>query len=223
MENTVESCLEAARVGAHMVEVDAQLTSDGELIVFHDWGLRRLARVAGAVEGLASRQVIGLSLRHHRRGGLLTGSIPSLRALLAALPSKLPVNLELKRRLASPQALIEALAEHVGERKRLLVSSFDWRLLGLAREAFPELPLAPIADRDPDALAAAGQELSAFSLHCHTRIAGSLLALEPAHPVLVYTVNRLAAARRWLDLGASGVFTDHPGPLSNGLLEPVSS
>ena len=36
IENTVDSVRQAYRLGAHVVEVDVQLTQDGQLAVFHD-------------------------------------------------------------------------------------------------------------------------------------------------------------------------------------------
>src|SRR5207249_4016108 len=48
-ENTLVAFARAAALGAHMVELDAQLTRDGEVVVMHDWTLERTTDGAGRV------------------------------------------------------------------------------------------------------------------------------------------------------------------------------
>jgi glycerophosphoryl diester phosphodiesterase len=213
LENTLESCRRAAAAGVAMVEVDVQLSSDGELVVFHDHDLRRLAGDPGVVEDLPARELLGRPLSLRRGGRLLTGALPSLGELLQGLPPALPVNLELKRRAASRTAIVERLAELAPPGRQLLVSSFDWELLALARRRLPSLALAPLASRAASPLLAAAAELEAWGLCCATRVAAEVLAATPARPVLVYTVDRIRDARRWRELGASGWFTDRPARL----------
>ena len=148
-------------------------------------------------------------------------SIPSLEQALAALPAGFPVNVEMKR-LAAPLALYaEALATAVAGRAQVLVSSFDWELLAELKRRAPDLPLAPLSRDDGAGLVAAGDRLGAWSLHCHRRLAGAELAAAAraaGRPLLAYTVNDPAEARRLLECGISGVFTDFPGQLRRALV-----
>ena len=196
-----------------MVEVDLQLTADGHLVAFHDWDLDRIAGVPGLVEETALPRLRGLEIR----GG---GRFSTLEEILAGLPRELPVNLELKRRRAEPGALLAALAAGIGGRSQILVSSFDWGLLARLRRFLPERPLAPLADREPSRFLAAAAELGAWSVHCHRRLIDASLVGDAAaagRPVLAYTVNRPAEAQRLLALGVSGLFTDVPALLREGL------
>src|SRR5204863_913962 len=48
-ENTLASFRHAQALGAHMVELDVQLSRDGAVVVIHDWTLRRTTGVRGRV------------------------------------------------------------------------------------------------------------------------------------------------------------------------------
>jgi glycerophosphoryl diester phosphodiesterase len=220
-ENTLPSLLLAVEQGADMVEVDVQLTADGELVAVHDWDLTRLAGVPLVVE-----EATVSALRPHPVGKLGGAPcwIPRLAEILGALPPAMPLDLELKRRRADRERLAEALLATLaaaGGRHRLLVSSFDWHLLATLRRRAPALALAPIADRHPERLLAAGRELGAATLHCHRRLATRALAgtaRRARRPLLAYTVNEPRAARRLFAVGVTGIFTDHPGALRRALL-----
>ncbi len=56
-ENTLESLIHAARLGADAVECDVRHTKDGAAVIFHDSDLRRLAGVPLAVSELTFAQM----------------------------------------------------------------------------------------------------------------------------------------------------------------------
>ncbi len=216
VENTVDSLRLAVEQRADMVEIDLQLSADGELVVFHDWDLERLAGRSPVVETMRLEELRQVELRAATVHGPRRGRIPTAGEALAALPPELPVNLELKRRSADTERFAAALAELLSRRPRVLVSSFDWELLAAVRLLQPELPVAPLAKRGRRALVAAGERLAAYSLHCHRRMARRRLARaarRAGRPLLVFTVNRRRLARRLLARGVDGLFTDFPGRL----------
>jgi len=213
LENTLESFALARREEANGVELDVQLSRDGMLFVFHDWSLERLAGDHQEVELSTAVELGEVRLAGRER-------IPTFAEALESLPRDYPLNIELKRHNASRAALAAAIAEAVGDRAQLLISSFDWELLAAVRDLAPDLPLAPLADRDGPALLAAGEELSAWSLHCHRRLARRALlegATRSGRPVLAYTVDDAAEARRLFARGVAGVFTNRPGALRREL------
>src|SRR5204863_5289512 len=98
--------------------------------------------------------VAALSLARRRSGSeaadaVLEGVLPTLAGLLAAVPPSFPLNVELKRREADPDAFVAALLAATAGRDQLLISSFDHALLARLRAAAPDLPLAPLESRDP--------------------------------------------------------------------------
>jgi len=228
LENTLEALTHAVTQRAPMAEVDVQLAADGVPVVFHDWDLQRLGggdlRV---VERTASSDLaaVALSLAEQAvgpqaAGAVRRGALPTLAGLLAAIPSEFPLNLELKRREADGPRFVDAFLAILGARPNVLVSSFDHDLLGVLREAAPDLPLAPLASRDAATLLAAGERLRAWSLHASRRLASAELvaaARAAGRPLLVYTVNDAAEARALFALGVAGVFSDRPRRLADEL------
>lgn len=232
LENTIESCRLAVDAGAPMLEIDVQLATDDQLVVFHDQDLTRLGggdrRV---VERMTTGELAAVELALVRddsaRGEPLRGRAPSLVELLAALPSNFPIDVELKRFHASPSWLARGVAEALAERPNVLVSSFDWMALAYVRVVLPHMPVAPIGERRPEALLAAAAKLDAWSIHVHRRLASAELvaaARAVGRPLLVYTVNDAREARELFALGVSGVFSDYPARLLRELeLVPPAS
>ncbi len=237
MENTLESFERAVAQDVDLLEFDVQLSADGELVVFHDWDLRRLGGLRLAVEACEGARLREVALRSPPEPGrwgpgarsvLPAGApdhqeaarIPLLREVLALRPAALLLNLELKRRTADRARFAEAVLAETAGCEPLLFSSFDWDLLAELRRRAPQVCLAPLASRRPGLLLEAGRNLRAWSLHAHRRIASRALVKRAAaggRPVLVYTVNEAAVARELFALGVSGVFTDFPGKLRREL------
>ncbi len=237
MENTLDSFRLAIDQGADLLELDVQMCADGELLVVHDWDLRRLTGSSLVVERAAAEVVRSQGLRAARepgrprwpgiatigrRGtGRLTGErIPTLGDVLAMRPPDLPLNIELKRRVAHRGRFAEAVLAATAGHEPLLFSSFDWDLLAELRRRAPHVCLAPLASRWPSLLLEAGRNLRAWSLHAHRRIVSPALVerARAAHrPLLVYTVNDVAEARRFFEWGVAGVFSDRPGALRAAL------
>lgn len=216
-ENTLESFRRAIEEGADWLELDVQLSADGELAVVHDWDLRRLAGAALVVESAAWSDLSAVALRS---SGGETPRIPRLAEVLSLLPDGLPLNVELKRRGADRARFAEAVLATCAAREPLLFSSFDWPLLAELHRRAPHAWVAPLASRWPGRLLEAGRDLRAWSLHAHRRIATRSLveqASEAGRRVLVYTVNEASEAARFFALGVSGVFTDFPGRLREAL------
>src|ERR1039458_5631916 len=71
LENTLTSVDAALRLGVDLVEIDVQETRDGELIVFHDYRLRRICGVRGRVRDKTLAEI--------RR---LNPQVPTLRQVL---------------------------------------------------------------------------------------------------------------------------------------------
>ncbi|HJQ84595.1 MAG TPA: glycerophosphodiester phosphodiesterase family protein, partial [Candidatus Binatia bacterium] len=59
-ENTLTAFRRAESLGAHMIELDVQLTADGEVVVLHDWTLDRTTDGRGAVRDAAFADVRAL-------------------------------------------------------------------------------------------------------------------------------------------------------------------
>jgi len=94
-ENSL-AAFEAAIERGLGIECDVQRSSDGQAMVFHDWELDRLTAQSGAVAQRSAEQLGAIPLT----GG--TGTIPSLRKVLALVAGRAPVLIEIKSRRDAP-------------------------------------------------------------------------------------------------------------------------
>lgn len=105
------------------LECDVQLTADGEAVVFHDFTLERLTAERGAVIERSAAALATIPLAGSRE------TIPSLRALLAAMAGRVPLLIELKSRRHWPIARLCAAVSRdlAGYRGAHAIMSFDPR------------------------------------------------------------------------------------------------
>src|SRR5688572_17470803 len=129
-ENTTAAFQRAARDGADGVELDVLTCATGEVVVFHDDDLLRLAR--------RPERVADLSLRQLRRV-VLPGqtSIPTLEEAFEACGPDLLVNVELKSgglldgAVPGLVAGVARVLDRCAVGERVIVSSFDPRAIWL--------------------------------------------------------------------------------------------
>ncbi len=142
-ENTMQAFAGAMEAGADGVELDVRVCASGELVVFHDETLARLCGDQRAVADLAFSELAGTRVAGQE--------IPRLIEVLEAFPNAL-VNVEIKKHpLAKAMAVVQASLQDIRDARaieRVLVSSFDPRLLGLLRILEPEVPRALLSKLD---------------------------------------------------------------------------
>ncbi|MBI4354670.1 MAG: glycerophosphodiester phosphodiesterase [Candidatus Omnitrophica bacterium] len=215
-ENTAAAIRLAFRRCADMVELDVQLTRDGRVVIFHDDRLERTSTGCGRLMRLRYRE-----LRRLDTGSWWSPRFRGERILLASealrmCPPSGGVNLELKR-TSRPQVLIRGIVRCVrrrGMQRRVLLSSFDGALLARLKAAAPGTVRALLCARRPWAALRRAVALECVALHPHHAITTRAL-VQRAHAqgvrVHVWTVDRLAEARRLLRMGVDGLVTNIPG------------
>ncbi len=211
-ENTLAAFELAREQGADGIELDVRLDASGEVVVFHDDDLLRLAERPGAIEQLRADE--------RREVKLLGGhAIPTLaEALAAAAP--LEVNVELKSpRPGRAAALAKAAAEVIrksGAMDRVVVSSFDPLALAQLYRHLPDVSLAYLFHSEqPWVLQRGwlGLAIGASLLHpnaplCTERSVRRWHA--SGYAVNVWTIDDPRELRRLDALGVDGVFANDP-------------
>ena len=91
-ENSAAAFLAAARAG-YGIELDVQLSSDGQAMVFHDDTLDRLTAVTGPVRGRTAVELGKIALNGSDE------TIPTLAQVLALVAGRVPVLIEIKDNL----------------------------------------------------------------------------------------------------------------------------
>lgn len=133
-ENTMSAFLAAAEAG-YGIELDVRLSSDGEVVVFHDDTLSRAAGIDTAVSDMAAADLAALDLFGKGEG------VPKFSDVLSAVGGRVPILIEIKRDEANgtdvTHAMLEVLKEYDGP---VMVQSFDPRFLCTVRKEAPEIP-----------------------------------------------------------------------------------
>jgi glycerophosphoryl diester phosphodiesterase len=141
IENTISAVI--AAIGHNFsIEVDLQLTADGEVIVFHDDTLERLTESTGRVDLHDLPSIRAVRLRD------TSDRIPTLDEILEEVSGKVLLILELKSRWDGDrrleQAVTTVLANYAGP---IAVMSFDPGAMRAMRKLMPHLPRGLVAER----------------------------------------------------------------------------
>jgi glycerophosphoryl diester phosphodiesterase len=216
-EHTRPSFERALAIGVDMIELDVQLSRDGELVVIHDRTLERTTTASGPVReqtltALRALEIGGWFGESFRGEPLLT-----LTEVFALLAGRAALNVEIKspepdweataRELAAVLRQVDALATTV-------VSSFEMGALAAVRRMMPAVPIGVLwhhLDLAPAWAAAA--ELRATSLHPYAPlVTGDVVRHAHAHGLRVHTwtVNEDAEIRRVAADGVDGIISDFP-------------
>jgi glycerophosphoryl diester phosphodiesterase len=145
IENTLSAIRAAAEAG-WAIEIDVQLSADGEAVVFHDDALDRLTADRGPVR---ARSAADLARIHVTGGG--GDAIPTLRETLSEIAGRVPLVIEIKDqggRLSVEgvgpleAAVVRALAAYRGP---VAVMSFNPASMAEAARLAPALPRGLVA------------------------------------------------------------------------------
>lgn len=210
-ENSLQAFRIAQAQGADVLETDLHVTSDGEIVLFHDHTLSRMTDGTGPLFARSLRELKRLRLRGP--DGTLTGErIPTLVELLVATQGKMPLLLELKDwRFVDPRyatKLVHTLRAY-GVLAKCAIISFNQALVRTVRHLCAELPVGTITLFNPIPLAE-GQLLGPF---------WPLLWVNPYYVAWAHRNGRIVApldttpeARmaRYMQLGVDAVLADDP-------------
>lgn len=141
-ENTIEAFQIAEQLHADGVELDVQLTKDGELVVIHDETVDRVSDAVGYVKDytLAELRKINVS---NSMSDYQNVRIPTLQEVLEELrPSGMKINIECKNGIFCYSALEEKVVQLVKDMKmtdRIWCSSFRHESVLKVKQLCPEI------------------------------------------------------------------------------------
>ena len=224
LENTLPAFQACVALGYRYLETDVQVTSDGELVVFHDPTLDRVTDHSGRVEQLPWAEVAGA-----RIGG--RESILRLEDLLGAWPD-VRFNLDIKA--AGVLAPLARTVRRMGVLDRICLGSFSDARVAAARRVLGPAVCTSLGPRGVAALrlssysprAAGLVRMAAGCAQVPLQLGGRVLVDErfvtAAHArglqVHVWTVDTVEECTAMLDIGVDGVMTDRPAMLRDLLV-----
>lgn len=139
IENSL-SAAEAAADRGYPIELDIQISADGEAMVFHDFTLDRLTAAKGAVSALSAAELGRTALAG------TPDTIPTLADFLACVGGRVPLFIEIKSALSGDTRLaaraVDVLKDYGG---KVALISFDPQMLAEAKARAPHIPRGIIA------------------------------------------------------------------------------
>lgn len=213
LENSDLAIMQALNYDCQAIEVDLQLTSDGEVVVFHDFHLQRIFGINKALIDCDY-----LELQRLTPLNLVKGQVLSLSQLLTLVPDDILINLELKSiSLFDRGRLVEKVLQQLTDRQRknILISSFNPWLLYKCRATIPEIKRAWLINRKVWFLGwlIHLSRVKPHFIHCSLKLLESgyyqkIAALRL--PVRIFTVNTLEDYLICQQRGVMGIFSDNP-------------
>ncbi len=230
-ENTIAGCKHAIERGVQRIEIDLQLSADGQLVVVHDTTVNRTTGAWGRVRDFTAKELYKLNAT--AAGPLWPGKrqvgIPTLDKLLRATAALKQYQLEVK---PGNQRDMHAIAEQLAQRfankrqaKSVVVTSSNSKLLQRLHELAPHIQRGLVASGKADLDRARRLNLEYFC--CHWRLCNAFTvrkAREAGMHVSVWTVNEPALIRKLHALGVDSVISDYPSmalPLVSALQRPT--
>lgn len=211
-ENTLASFKKALDLGVDMIELDVYVCAGGELVVFHDDTLFRMAGVTGIVYRKELSYLKTLDLGNGE-------TVPTLEEVFDLVAGKAAINIELKGRgTARPvmKTIQSALKTGTWNRDQFLVSSFNHDELRDFRSLDKKTRIGILSDKRKFDYTGTAGELKAYSAHPATghvtpELVRKLHSL--GLKVFVWTANSYSDIRYLKNSGVDGIFSDFPDRL----------
>lgn len=216
-ENTMAAFKLAIEQGADGIELDIQMSADGQLVVIHDEKLNRTTNGKGLVAAHTYEQLKQFNAAASFKKGIQFEHIPLLTQVLELLaPTKLELNIELKNGVIPYTGMEEAaihLVRQYGMEDRVTFSSFNhYSVVKLAKLA-PDIEtailyVAGIYEPWNYALPLGIRALHPFYYGAMPEIVHG--AQQAGMKVRPYTVDKIDDLKRMIAIGVDAVITNHP-------------
>lgn len=229
-ENTLAAIDAADELGAETVEIDVQLTADGEPVLMHDASLERTTDIEEVHPDLDSYDISDLTLEQIEEvdagswfdPAFEGESVPTFDEALDRLESlNLNLFLEVKDPEVHPgieEVLAEELTSHSywmrknppREPNRLMVQSFDWDSMETSEDLLPSIPHGLLGEVPVDELG--DHDWADMVNPNHTELTADYVSAvqEAGFEIMPYTVNEQDRMVEVLELGTNGFVTDFP-------------
>ena len=220
-ENTLPAISAALAAGFDYVEVDVALTADRQPVLMHDATVDRTTDGHGKLSSLTLAQVEALDAGSWFDPEYAGTQVPTFAAFLDVLAASGHRALVEFKGEWDAEAVAAAVAEVTSRNleRRVAVSSFDARTLGMAGSASSVLPRLFILRHLPPDVVRAATEAGVRGLIVDR---GAVLerpdVVEELHAagirIVVYTLNSDTQWDEVTALGVDGIVTDDPATLS---------
>jgi len=205
VENTLEAIEGAINEKADYAEIDVIQTKDNELVVIHDFNLKRLGKVNATISDLTLDEIREVTLKQ----GDFTGKISTLDEVIKFSKGKIKLNIEVKLH-GEEEDFVNKFIGIIKDNNfidQCVVQSTDFPILKEIKKAEPKLKVGYIIY--------AGLPKVEFIEVDFLTIEESLVTDKIIHasrllnkPIYVWTVNSKSSMENFYLLGVDGIVTD---------------
>jgi len=223
-ENTMEAFDLCVRRGVPGVELDVHLCKSGELVIIHDFRLKRLAGVDAEVEDLTYGELKALDVGSHKDRRFAGARIPLLEELFARHGSRLYYDIEMKVRGTKDTGIARKTWETIQDanlQSHCMVSSFNpfalWHFNKACRRSIPTAVIYCVDEEVPRILQHGwGRHIARATVLKpeHAQVDRSMLerfSRNKSYPVVTWTVDDERLGRNLIGLGVAGIISNDPG------------
>ncbi|MFS0879225.1 glycerophosphodiester phosphodiesterase [Metabacillus niabensis] len=142
-ENTMAAFRKAVELKADFIELDIQMSKDGELVVIHDPTVDRTTNGVGEIRNLTYNEIKQLDAGKWFHKNFSGEKVPTLQEVLTEFSGKISFLIEIKNPNLYPE-IVEKLTNILSEKQQtndIIVQSFDFELLEKVHQQLPTLKL----------------------------------------------------------------------------------
>lgn len=212
-ENTLSAIQAAMDVDADRIEIDVQLTKDGEVVLMHDKNTRRTTGVDGYINKMTLNEVKSLDAGSWFSPNFQAEKVPTLREALILCGKEIDLKIELKPAYNNELELAEAVVEIVEEyhmEHHVIISSFHAKTIEAVHQNNKAITTGILARFAYGSFAM--DETSDVIVINSTFVSEELVQLVHASGkrIFCWTVNSRRDVEKLTKLGIDGIITDFP-------------
>ncbi|MGD9897561.1 MAG: glycerophosphodiester phosphodiesterase [Calditrichaceae bacterium] len=184
-ENTIPAMETALKEGANGLELDIRLCGDHELVIFHDFSLKRLFGSPARVSRTTSEQLRGMKFENLPESAEV--HIPKLSEVIEHFKNTVPINIEAKSGIFGNRKLahnLNKVIQNSGAAEQIWVSSFNPFLLNALKSINGKIRTGYLFKR-------------LFLFH---RVINNLTGIDTLHPLHSIIDERLVSEARKRDM-----------------------
>ena len=220
-ENTMRAFQKGFEMKADYIEIDVQMTKDGELVVIHDTTVDRTTNGTGKVGDLTLEEIKQLDAGSWFSDTYAGETVPTFEEVLDTFRGKVGILIELKAPELYP-GMEEKIANALNERnmnrpnnKKVIIQSFNHESMKKSKELLPNLPHGVLAGASWSKVTK--EQLSQFATYAdyfnpNMNIVTNELVRdvhETGMEIYPYTSRSQEQALHLFDLNVDGIITDY--------------
>lgn len=214
-ENTLPAFEEAVEIGADYIELDVQLTADGQLVVFHDKTIERTTDGTGELSKMTYDELQKLSAGKwfSDDGKFDDVKISLLSEVLECVGDDILLNIEIKNHgdVKKTAEITAGIIEEYGIERSCYVTSFSYTALKTIKKINPKIKTGLIANVATSTSFSQLQYIDAVSLN-YIFVNSSIvnMAHQNGKRVFVWTVDRKSDIQHMIAMGVDNIITNRP-------------